>query len=92
MYNPSRKNFRTWKLELGNFGSWIFLVSSGIRQACDGEKIETVSSFNNISDKCKLGMDEKIEIVCSFNGLPIKCWLEIEFFVHKSGKIAVMFK
>ena len=92
MYNPSRKNFRARKLELGNFGSWIFLVSSGIRQACDGEKIETVSSFNNISDKCKLGMDEKIEIVCSFNGLPITCWLEIEFFVHKPGKTAVMFK
>ena len=91
MYNPSRKSFRDRKLELGNSGSGIFLVLSGIRQICDGETARVKKlrlSVHSITfpTRCKSSMDEKIEIVCSVNGLPITYWLEIGFFYTNKEK------
>ena len=58
---------------LGNFSPTIFLVSSGIRQVCDG----------------KTAWKKNIEIVGSFNGMTTSCKLMTGIFFHNSQIIAV---
>ena len=58
---------------LGNFSPTIFLVSSGIRQVCDG----------------KTAWKKDIEIVGSFNGTTTTCKLMTRIFFHNSEIIAV---
>ena len=58
---------------LGNFSPTIFLVSSGIRQVCDG----------------KTAWKKNIEIVGSFNGITTTCKLMTRIFFHNSELIAV---
>ena len=58
---------------LGNFSPTIFLVSSGIRQVCDG----------------KTAWKKHIDIVGSFNGATTTCKLMTRIFFHNSEIIAV---
>ena len=71
---------------LGNFSPRIFLVSSGIRQVCDGEtawkkNIEIVGG--------KTAWKKNIEIVGSFNGITTTCKLMTGIFFHNSEIMAV---